>query len=138
MTGTITVTAHDALRFVPSVVVAVIVALPTAFAVTLPFWSTVATLVLLDDQLRVLFVALVGCTVAVSVSELPLLIVADVWLSVMELTGTLTVTRQDALTPEPSVAVAVMVALPATFAVTLPFWSTVATLMSLDDQLSTE
>ena len=43
-----------------------------------------------------------------------------------------TVTSQDALTPEPSAAVAAMVAEPTLFAVTSPFWSTVATLVSLD------
>ena len=43
-----------------------------------------------------------------------------------------TVTSQDAVTPEPSVAVAVMVAVPILFAVILPFWLTVATVVLLD------
>ena len=63
----VTVTSQDALRFVPSVVVAVMVAVPGAFAVTSPFWSTVATLVLLDDQLTVRLSASVGKTVILRV-----------------------------------------------------------------------
>jgi hypothetical protein len=51
--------------FAPSWVVAVMVAVPTALAVTLPVVSTVATAVLLDVQLTVLLVAFAGDTVAV-------------------------------------------------------------------------
>src|SRR5690554_7453594 len=46
--------------------VAVIVAVPTATAVTLPLASTVATSSSLDDQLIFLLVAFEGVTVAVS------------------------------------------------------------------------
>ena len=45
-----TVTEHCALRFVPSVVFAVITAVPVEFAVTTPVDDTVATLVLLEVQ----------------------------------------------------------------------------------------
>ena len=50
----------------PSLAVQVIVALPTATAVTLPLSSTVATLVGYDVHVTVLSVALSGFTVAVS------------------------------------------------------------------------
>ena len=50
---------------------AVIVAVPLATAVTLPFASTVATASLLDVQVTVLFVALAGETVAVNCSVNP-------------------------------------------------------------------
>ena len=49
---------------------AVIVAVPLPIAVTVPL-LTVATAVLLLDQVTVLFVALEGATVAVSVLVLP-------------------------------------------------------------------
>ena len=50
--GVITVTLHDALRLLPSVVVAVIIAVPSLTAVTVPFSSTVATssLLLVHDN----------------------------------------------------------------------------------------
>jgi hypothetical protein len=52
--------------FAPSCVVTVIVAEPEATAVTSPLVLTLATALLLVDQLTVLLVALVGATVAVS------------------------------------------------------------------------
>ena len=119
--GIITLTTHEALRFVPSVVVAVIVAEPTDFAVTFPFWSTVATLVLLDFHERVLFVAFVGKTVATRFNVLFLNMVADVWFKLMEVTGCVTVTTHEALRCVPSVVVAVIVVVPTFFAVTFPF-----------------
>jgi len=61
-----TVKEQLALRLVPSVVVAVMVAEPGDLAVTSPMLLTVATEVLLDFQDTVLLVALVGSTVAVS------------------------------------------------------------------------
>ena len=60
-----TVTAQSAV-LAPSVVSTVIVALPAAFAVTLPFVSTVATAVLFDDHVTALLVALEGAIVAVN------------------------------------------------------------------------
>ena len=65
--GLVTVTAQVAV-FSPAF--AVIVALPAATAVTTPF-STVATAVSLLSQITVLSVAVVGNTVAVSVSVAP-------------------------------------------------------------------
>ena len=61
----VTVTTHVSV-WPPSSVVAVIVAVPTAFAVTSPVPSTVAISLLLDVQVTFLFVALVGYTTAVS------------------------------------------------------------------------
>ena len=66
-----TVTLHEALKFVPSVVVAIIVAAPGDRAVTVPLASTDATLLLLDDHSTVLTVALSGRMVAMSVSFSP-------------------------------------------------------------------
>ena len=57
---------------VPSVVLAVIVAEPGAIAVTRPLLLTVATLLLLVDQVTVLLVALLGSTVAVNCKVFPL------------------------------------------------------------------
>ena len=73
-----TVITHVALRFEPSAVVAVIVAFPTALAVTSPALLTVAIFVLLDFQVTDVLLALLGVTVAVNCSVSPLLMVADV------------------------------------------------------------
>ena len=54
----------------PSAVVTVMVAVPAATGVTNPF-ATVATLSLFELQVTALFVALLGATVAVSVSAAP-------------------------------------------------------------------
>ena len=62
-----TVTVQDAL-YPPSAVVAVITAVPLPTAVTLPFWSTVATAVFPLTHVTALLVALAGETVAVSAS----------------------------------------------------------------------
>ena len=78
----LTVTEHSALTLP---ICAVIVALPTATAVTLPL-ETVATLVFDEDQVMVLFVAFSGVIVAVRLTDSPAEIVTDVWLSVMEVT----------------------------------------------------
>ena len=64
-----TVTAQVAERFVPSEVVAVMVAVPSAMAVTTPVLLTIATLVLLLVHVTLLMVALAGVTVAVSVAD---------------------------------------------------------------------
>ena len=62
----------------PLFVVTVIVALPAALAVTTPEEDTLATLVLFDDQVTDLSVALDGVTVAVSVRVVPVFIVSEV------------------------------------------------------------
>ena len=106
---------------------AVIVAVPSATAVTLPFASTVATDVLLELQVTVLFVALSGFTVAASVTDSPSVSSSEDLSSVTDSTAMtffLTVTEQVAVL---SPALAVMVAVPSATAVTLPFASTVAT-----------
>ena len=126
-TAALTVTVHVAVLPLP--VVAVIVAVPLPTAVTLPF-ATVATdwaeLVHVTD----LSVALLGKTVAVSVSLSPISKVRAVLLSDTEVTsmisgaGSLTVTVQVALFP--LLVAAVTVAVPLPTAVTLPS-ATVAT-----------
>ena len=63
---------HWADTLLPSVDVAVIIALPTLRALTLPFLSTVATFVLLDFQVKLLLVAFIGKAVAFKVVDLPL------------------------------------------------------------------
>ena len=65
-TGKFTVTLQVALLFEPSAVLAVIVALPLDTAVTRPVLLTVATDGLLLVHVTLLFVALLGVTVAVS------------------------------------------------------------------------
>lgn len=86
----------------PSLVVAVIVAVPADLAVTKPEEETVATEVLLDDQVTDLFVALEGVTVAVSVWVSPTVMDRDVSLRVTPVTDTIgldTVIVQDTLKP---------------------------------------
>ena len=116
---------------------------PGPTAVTLPFWSTVATFLLLLSQVMVLTGALAGETVArrVTVPSAGMLCfsLSSVTLSAkVELSST-TVMAQvlemvllELFTR--NVAVAVMVALPTLTAVTLPYWSTVATLGLLEVQ----
>lgn len=79
-----TVTAQEALRLVPSVVVAVMVAEPALIPVTTPLLLTVATDVLLERHVTVLLVALVGSTVAVSCILSPSVMVALVLFSDMD------------------------------------------------------
>ena len=90
VTGTIgadTVTEHVAF-FPPSFVVTVIVADPAAFAVTTPELETVATDVLLEDQVTDLSVALAGDTVAVSIWVSPTVIDRDVLFRLTPVTAT--------------------------------------------------
>lgn len=103
---------QDALRLVPSVVVAVIVAVPGDLAVTMPSLLTVATDVLLDRQVTVLLVALVGSTVAISCRTPPSVISALVMLSAIDEAFTCTVTVHEALRLLPSVVRAVTVTEP--------------------------
>ena len=65
VTGTITVTTELPV-FPPSTVVAVMVTLPEAAAVTSPLGLTAAMAGLLEFQVTFLFVALEGLTVAVN------------------------------------------------------------------------
>ena len=107
------VTEQEALKLVPSVVLAVMEALPTVFAVTKPLLLTVATELLLVDQVTVLFVALLGSTVAVNCIVLPsvnsaLVLFSDI---VVARIG-LTVMEHDAVKLLPSVVLAVIVTVP--------------------------
>jgi hypothetical protein len=84
----------------PSTVVTVIVAKPAAMAVTVPLF-TVATLVLLEDHVTALFVALAGLTVSIRFAVYPMLKVSVDWSSVTPVTdigesseGSLQVVRQ--------------------------------------------
>ena len=77
----VTVTVHVAV--IPLEVDAVITAVPSLTAFTAPLFVTVATAVLSDVHVTVLFVALLGVTVAVSESELPAMSSSEVLLSVM-------------------------------------------------------
>ena len=78
--GLVTVTVQVAVLLFT--VVAVIVAVPSATAVTLPLEETVATEVLFDFHVTVLSVAFEGATVAVSVDVPPTSRLSDVLLSV--------------------------------------------------------
>ena len=114
---------------------AVMVVVPAPTAVTLPEEFTVATLVLLDAQVTAVFVAVVGATVAVSVRYAPFLTVAVVELKVTLVTGWITVTVHAAVSPLPSLALAVIVAVPRALPVTTPA-ETVATDVLLDVQVT--
>ena len=81
-----TVTSQVAEMFSPPFAVAVIVAEPSATAVTTPS-ATVATLSSLEDHVTDLSVAFPGAMVAVSVLVFPTSIVAS-WSSVMPVTAT--------------------------------------------------
>jgi len=130
VTGFTTVTAHLAV-FLPSLVVTVIVAVPTFTAVTLPFESTVAISVLLLFQVTALFVASAGETVATSVAVCLVSSLSVVSDKETEVTRTftgppVTVTSQNAVLL-PSTVVTVMVAVPASIAATIPDALTIAT-----------
>jgi hypothetical protein len=125
-TGTaVTVTVAVAER--PSLV-AVMVALPVAFAVTTPVFETVATLVLLLDQATVRPVSvllLASRSVAVSACVAPTVILGAVGETLTLETAT-AVTVIATVVDLPPLA-AVIVALPAVTAVTIPALETVAT-----------
>jgi hypothetical protein len=104
------------------------VALPAAMPVTKPLELTVATLVLLLLHVTVLFVALVGATVAVNCCVPPTAIdalVGDIVTPVTATVDEVTVTAQVAVL-EPSWVVTVIVAVPAALPVTKPDVLTVA------------
>lgn len=135
MTFDLTVTSQVAVK-PPSFVRTVMVALPTAFAVTTPEEETVATEVLLDDQVTVLSVALVGVMVAIKVWVSPSTMNRDVWFRDMPVTETgLTVTTQVAFLP-PSFVVTVIVDVPTASADTTPDDVTEATFVLLEDQVT--
>jgi copper chaperone CopZ len=133
-----TTVAAQVAVFPPSAVVTVIVAVPAATGVTTPA-LTVATAVLLDDQVTFVFVAFEGLTVAVSVPVAPPTVNESVvGLKATPVTATAcvpTVTAQVAVLP-PSTVVTVIVAVPAATGVTTPELLTVATVVLLDDQFT--
>ena len=130
----VTVTMQVAL-FPPSSVFAVMVAVPTPFAVTVPPSSTTATFLSLVDQLTLLYVASCGKTCALSVNASPFSIASSVRSSVTCVVFLLTLTLQLAFSPL-SFIVTVIIAVPTAFPVIFPF-STVAT-ASLSDVHFTE
>ena len=108
-----TVTLHVALRLLPSAVVAVMVAVPTALAVTTPVLDTVATEVLELLHITLLLVAVDGVTVAVRVTVSFALSDAVVLFKEIPVAAVATtVTLQVALRLLPSVVVAVISAVP--------------------------
>jgi hypothetical protein len=127
VTGCLTVTVQAAFFPLPSAAVAVIVAVPFLTPLTAPVEETVATELLLVVHFTFLLSALEGPTVAVSVAVAPLLTVRDVLFSVRLVTGCLTVILHSANTPLPSLAAALMTAVPFAAAVTFPLLLTAAT-----------
>ena len=107
------------------------VTVPAALAITFPLLLTVAIFVFEDFHVTALLVAVVGVTVAfnvrVSFGDMVAVVLFKVTF-VTFTTGFVTVTLQVALTPLPSFAAQVMVAVPAALAVTSPLVLTVATL----------
>jgi len=129
----VTVTAQVAV-LLPSVVVTVIVAVPAFTPVTFPAELTVATAVSPDVHVTVWSDAVVGLTVAVSVSLDPAVRDSvDLFKEtpVTETVAAVTVTAQVAVLL-PSVVVTVIVAVPAFTPVTFPAELTVATAVSPD------
>jgi hypothetical protein len=126
----VTVTLHIAV-FPPSTVVAVIVAVPTAFPVTTPLELTVTIDVLPLDHVTALFAAFAGATVALSAATAPMLTDSVVLLRFTPVTGAgFTVTFVVAVSP-PSAVLAVIIAVPTLFPVTTPFELTEATAVLL-------
>ena len=135
MLAALTFTMHVAV-LPPSSVLTVIVAVPIAFAVTTPLDETVATEVLLDDQVIPWLVAFDGWIVALRVTIFPtskfiVLLSRDIPVTV---TGAaLTVTVQVAFFA-PSDVVHVIVAEPVAMAVIVPSDATEATDILLEVQ----
>ena len=112
----------------PLAVLTVIFALPGLMALTTPFLDTVATFLLLLVQVRAVL-ALVGVSVAFSVSFLPTFKVAFFLLRVTFVGAAGTVILQVAFLP--LAVVTVMMAVPFFSALTTPFLLTLATLLLL-------
>lgn len=122
----------------PSTVVTVIVAVPAFLAETTPEEDTVATVVLLEDQVTLLFVALEGATVATKVWVSPSVKVRLVWFRVTPVTAMTffdTMTTQVAIFAS-SFVFTVMAAVPGDTAVTRPEEETVATSLLLETQVT--
>ena len=133
----VTVTSHTAEIAALSLLVTLILAVPSAIAFMLPSLSTVATAGVLELHVTSFTVALVGATVAVSFCTAPSSKDTDVLSKVTPVTATfaaVTVTVHSAFLFVPSFVVALIVVFPAFNAVTNPFVSTVATVSSEDVQ----
>ena len=130
-----TVTAQVAVLD-PSVVVTVIVAIPGALAVTAPEEETVATPLLLVDQVTDWSAASDGEMVAirrcVSPTSIFIVVLSRLTLSTCFLS---TVTRHSPFL-EPSTVIIVIVTVPGALALTSPEEDTVATESSLDDHIT--
>ena len=116
----------------PLSVVTVILAVPVPFAVTTPYWETVATLLLSEDQLKEV-AASDGVTDGVRVQVSPTSRESEELMLTLVTAFGETVTLQVAVLPLS--VVTVMLAVPVPFAVTTPYWETVATLLLSEDQL---
>jgi len=126
----LTVTVQVAV-LLPSAVVTVMVAVPTALAVTFPLPSTVATLVLLELHVTFWLVALDGSIIGERVSSPPTARVMLVLFSDTPVTGigvAFTVTVQVAVL-FPSAVVTVIVAVPTAMAVTVPLVTVAAAVL---------
>ena len=136
-TGAFTFMVHLAETLLPSVALTVMVAVPSLTAVTSPFASTVAMFSSEEVHARLLFDALAGSTLAVRFTVSPSSRVFSVIFSVMDATGMIdTFTVHVAFKFEPSLVVAVMVAVPSLIAVTTPSAFTVAMLLSEELQVT--
>ena len=129
-TSRITVTEQEAYFSLPSFAVVFIVAVPLETAVTLPAASTVATLGSLEVHVNDSSLALLGETVAISVSNAPSFRDNEDLFNCIPVTCCLTSTSQVAITPLASIALAVIVALPGDLPVTTPLEDTVAMFLS--------
>ena len=136
VTGFSTVILYEAFLPVPSVAFAVITAVPVAAAYTFPAEFTTATLSFEELHAHFLFVASAGFITGLSCIVLPTYIFPFVLLKLIDDTEALTVTLQIAFFPEPSAAIAVIVALPPLTAVTLPDTLTFAILELLLFQIT--
>ena len=122
----VTVTVTLAVK--PFVVVAVMVAVPTDTAVTIPAFDTVAMPLLLLCHVTLRSVALAGVTTAVRFSVSPMFWVSVSGETVTSVGSTSAVaTVMVAVAVRPFDVVAVIVAVPAATAVTTPAFDTVAT-----------
>jgi hypothetical protein len=135
-TGVVTMTATFAV-LLPSAVVTVMVAVPFATAVMTPLLLTVAIFALLELQVKFLFVAVAGVTVATIVAvDVPPIIKLTADLSTdIPVTVVVTVTATVAVLL-PSAVVTVMVAVPFATALMTPLLLTVATAVLLELQVT--
>ncbi|MPM98527.1 hypothetical protein SDC9_145715 [bioreactor metagenome] len=116
--GALTVIVQVAKTPLPSIAIAVMLAVPVAIAVTRPFSSTVAVPSLLLVHVNDWSEAFIGETDAINCCVVPLSIVRVDLSSIMFVTLCSTVTSQDALESLPSAAITVSIAVPGPTAVT--------------------